>query len=367
MRAGAASNIGEIHYEFAQPNQDNFLVNTEQNIYAVFDGHGDQGHVIAAYLKENLASTFTSTLSSSSPPSSTSPSPSSSTSPPPSSSSASPSSSPSSPSSTSPSAIEDSLKTSFNTLDSNICKESSSESSGSTCVMAYVDGNNLYVAGVGDCSALLVKADPSSGKIEATSLVTSHKITNNVELERIQSTGASVNGEYVVSKLDPSKVINMTRAFGDQDMKCSGIISLPEISVTQLTAHKGTERAAKRLKMSSNSDNDNTENSNNTNNTDTKENKMPENEDNKHDDTKNDTFLLLFSDGLEQVQSFDDIAKNAYQLLRENLPEKKDDPLTLNTICTNLLQKLEDMLVERDGGGFSDDTTVVLVLLSGFS
>lgn len=280
MLAGASSRIGEVHHELTQPNQDNFLINPEKNIFAVFDGHGDQGHLIASYLRENLAKIFSDSPKSS---------------------------------------VEDSLKITFQTVDKNICSSTNSESSGSTCVMAHFDHDTLYVAGVGDCSALLVKAntkDPAD--FEVTPLHSPHKLTSKAEHDRITATGAHVAGDYIVCRNDPNKVINMTRAFGDQDMKTSGVISIPDITATKMPHTKS-----------------------------------------KHSE---DTFLLLFSDGLEQVASDTLIAKEAYKIIKDNI--SKGD---VNSVCASLLQGLEDLVFERDGFGFSDDATIVAVVISGFS
>lgn len=302
MWSGGASNIGEIHLDFSQPNQDNYLINDEKKIYAVFDGHGDKGHVISTYLKEHLVPTFTSTLQPTQ-------------------------------------SIEDSFKNAFQLLDDSICKSAQSESSGSTCVMAHVNNNFLYVAGVGDCTALLVQANPD-GKMDVTSLILSHKTSNTSENERILNCGTQITGDYIVSKTDPNKVINMTRAFGDQDMRSAGIISLPDISITKLPSLVGPKSE------------------DHLHNGATINNLTP------HD---RDTFLVMFSDGLDQVQSNDEIATKTHMLLRNHLNTSKGEPWQVNTICSNLLQVLEDGVYDKDGCGFNDDSTVIVVLLSGFS
>lgn len=120
----------------------------------------------------------------------------------------------------------------------------------------------------------------------------------------------------------------MTRAFGDQDMKSSGIIATPEISKTKLTTknNNNQEPATKKLKVDQEPDGNNKENDNENNHENNKENDKEGNNENTnntnndgktnnnenitangHSDTNHDSFLLLFSDGLEQVQSNDDV------------------------------------------------------------
>jgi len=340
--AGAASNIGEIHQDFSQPNQDNYLINDDKKIYAVFDGHGDKGHVISSYLKESLATTFSTSLTSTSNTSNTLHT-----------------------SHSYSNTIIDAFKHSFQKLDDTICKSVHSESSGSTCVMAYINNNNLYVGGVGDCTALLVQAHPSDGKFDATILSSSHKVSNDAEHDRVTKAGAQIAGDYVVCLTDPNKVINMTRAFGDQDMKSAGIISQPDISVTKLPASNN-------INYSSANNNNNNNNNNDTN--DNNDNNATLNDNIKQYDITSqpgiDTFLMLFSDGLDQVQSTDEVARKAHQIIKANvnkIPAGNGEPLQVNTICTTVLQHLEDNVYQRDGVGFSDDATLIIVILSGFS
>jgi hypothetical protein len=103
----------------------------------------------------------------------------------------------------------------------------------------------------------------------------------------------------------------MTRAFGDQDMKSSGIISIPEISITNLSTNTEPERVTKKLKTDLETT-PTVNSTDNTNNSNTAESTKTDSDNTKQADTINDgslsdTFLLLFSDGLEQVQSFDNV------------------------------------------------------------
>lgn len=89
----------------------------------------------------------------------------------------------------------------------------------------------------------------------------------------------------------------MTRAFGDQDMKSAGIISQPDISITTLSSGHNTPTG--KDGASTNNCTTTTINTNYDSNVrifDTTQ-----------DSNQNDTFLMLFSDGLEQVQSTEEV------------------------------------------------------------
>jgi serine/threonine protein phosphatase PrpC len=348
MHAGGASNVGEIHLELNQPNQDNFLLNDNNRLYAVFDGHGENGHDISSFLKNNLEVIFSKALHPST-------------------------------------SIVESLRSTFRSLDETICKSTKSESSGSTCAVAYVADDALYIAGVGDCTAIFAQADKTSNTVTTTALLPAHKLTNLSEMERIARSGAAVAGEYIVCKTDPNKVINMTRALGDQDMKSAGIIPQPEISVTRLYTPPSSPNSNTPIsfqlgddQQSINTDSNTLNNDSNSQTptdslTDIRLNGAENSDDVKYFDTlfsspqapKKDSFLILTSDGLDQVD-LKETANQAYRLLKERL-SNSNETVDMSLLCSNLLQKLEDDLYERDGTGFSDDATIIVIPLSGFS
>lgn len=94
----------------------------------------------------------------------------------------------------------------------------------------------------------------------------------------------------------------MTRAFGDQDMKSAGIISRPDISITKLPfiniyANKtGNEKLPEDKVLHNNSSTPTSQNDSTVTHFDTTTSFG-----------ENDTFLMLFSDGLDQVQGFDEV------------------------------------------------------------
>lgn len=93
----------------------------------------------------------------------------------------------------------------------------------------------------------------------------------------------------------------MTRAFGDQDMKSAGIISRPDISITKLSFVNNT------LYPNNNNNNNTTTSSPSTSDSNTSENDSSVSHFDTSKSSENDTFLMLFSDGLDQVQSSEQV------------------------------------------------------------
>ena len=83
-------------------------------------------------------------------------------------------------------------------------------------------------------------------------------------------------------------------------MQSSGIIALPEISLTNLSPNEEADRVTKKPKIDASSEITN----------DDEKKKTTSGEDGKQGEASSngsDTFLLLFSDGLDQVQGIDDV------------------------------------------------------------
>lgn len=277
LAAGGASVRGNIHEELGQPNQDAYLIDEHNRLFAIFDGHGDHGHVVAADIKHRLSEQFVSSLK------------------------------------RSPS-IEDAFRHSFAVLDKHVCAQNTSSSSGSTATIAYVSDDTLYLAAVGDCAAYLVHRRSNTDDLDIKSLFALHKLHNECESKRIQASGGVISGEYVVHPKDDLKMINITRAFGDQDLKGSGIISVPEISATSI-----------RL-------------------------------DDVIGGVDDDVFLVMSSDGLDCIPQ-DKMVRSVHSMLRECGSHD------MNDMCGKLLDSLEKT-VFNGCSYFSDDTTLVVVNLS---
>jgi len=273
---GGASIRGSIHEDLNQPNQDTFLVDQDHRLFGVFDGHGEQGHLVSSCIKQKLVEHFTAAQIKAS-------------------------------------SVEGAFRHTFESLDGLILARDESGSSGSTATVAYIEQDKLYLAAVGDCSAYLVEIDQNSDELKTTSLFSLHKPFQPEEEKRVKESGGKIAGEYVVHPTDDSKMINITRAFGDLDMKeACGVISKPEITVKSLDT-----------------------------------------------DPDLDTFLVLSSDGLDCVPK-DKMVRSVYCMIHECMQKDKD----LNAMCYRLLGGLEKSMTFDSTNFFSDDTTLVVVLLS---
>jgi serine/threonine protein phosphatase PrpC len=90
---------------------------------------------------------------------------------------------------------------------------------GAVAVVAVLRGDDLAVANIGDCHALLVSEDGEA------LLTEDHRVTNEAELRRVTAAGAEVSGRYMWAP-DGSGVMT-TRAFGDARFKRIGQVSEP--------------------------------------------------------------------------------------------------------------------------------------------
>ena len=113
-------------------------------------------------------------------------------------------------------------------------------SSGACCVVAYVRGDDLWIAGCGDCRAVL--GTLHEGALVAVGLSTDHKVDTPQEQERIEAAGGFVRASYVEpddpNYTAPAKLYRdaefrrgpglcIARTFGDLDAKSIGVIATP--------------------------------------------------------------------------------------------------------------------------------------------
>jgi len=113
-------------------------------------------------------------------------------------------------------------------------------SSGACCVVAFVRGNDLWVAGCGDCRAVL--GTLHEGSLVAVGLSTDHKVDAPAEQERIEASGGfvkpSVADEDDEDYILPAKLYRdaafrrgpglcIARTFGDLDAAGIGVIATP--------------------------------------------------------------------------------------------------------------------------------------------
>ena len=88
-------------------------------------------------------------------------------------------------------------------------------SGGCTAVVAVVCGNKLYVANVGDSSAVVVYQTPN-GSLETCQLSTDHDVKNEDELKRLEQLGLDPEELKRDGRLGPQE---NTRSIGDYNIK----------------------------------------------------------------------------------------------------------------------------------------------------
>ena len=174
-------------------NQDNFCVVSNPSFFAmaVFDGHGDNGHVVSALARKSLVKNV----------------------------------------------MEvgwEKMTEAFNLTEKEICEKAQSKKtdcriSGSTATLVTIVHNMLTVAHIGDSRAILVKKYVD--KLIAVPLTLDHKADDVIEKNRIEAAGGKIEksirevariyvpgGEYALA---------VSRSFGDTLFKTFGVICEP--------------------------------------------------------------------------------------------------------------------------------------------
>ncbi|KAI8999774.1 phosphatase 2C-like domain-containing protein [Gaertneriomyces semiglobifer] len=119
-------------------------------------------------------------------------------------------------------------------------KEEGRKKGGSTATVALVvNGQDMYVANVGDSNAMVARKLDGGKNYKAIMMTKEHKVDDTKESQRLNNTNAEIRGERVVAS---GHAINMTRALGDFDFKApingeqnDWISPVPHISKTTLT------------------------------------------------------------------------------------------------------------------------------------
>lgn len=178
---------GSVHEELNIPNQDAHLSLPDSGIFTVLDGHGPEGHAIACRAAHSLVSNVADHLNG--------------------------------PSRSANAALLAAFTATAELIDSN----PAAAISGSTASAVVVQGDLVTVANIGDSDVVW-----ASGR---TARVVSmrHRPNREVEKKRIAHAGGSIQDGYLChQRLD--KMIAVSRAFGDLDMRNVGVISSPDVS-----------------------------------------------------------------------------------------------------------------------------------------
>lgn len=121
-----------------------------------------------------------------------------------------------------PSNIEQDLINSFKETDNQLKNENCYEE-GNTATIIYLEYNNLYCANVGDSSCFII----SKNKTEKISY--DDKCIDKNEKSRIEKLGNHI----YCNRLEG--ILSISRALGDFNLKCNGLICLPHIKKYNLT------------------------------------------------------------------------------------------------------------------------------------
>ncbi|KAA8491396.1 putative protein phosphatase 2C 74 [Porphyridium purpureum] len=225
--------VGTVHAEFGDPNQDAMGVARRKGSYVVwgvFDGHGENGEACAQYARDCILGALVDDLD----------------------------------------ALHDHpdvpqmLRSAFDRAEKELDELHSGATashSGSTALVAVLASlacahpesdsqrsQRLFIANTGDAQAVLVcagvraRADQASA-VAARVLCARHHLANLAELERVHALGkALLEGEYMVDPDDTNNVISVTRALGNRDMKRCGLIHTPDITEFRLDEDDCAER-----------------------------------------------------------------------------------------------------------------------------
>eukprot|EP01083_Nonionella_stella_P070888 189966_1 len=131
--------------------------------------------------------------------------------------------------------IQRALHATFKMLDETILNIIGSKSEGATCTLVYFHNEMVFTANVGDSKAVLARMSPDKdhmdeNKIEPMLVTKDHTVLQLSEVKRIESKrGRIVNGRV-------NGILEVTRSFGDPEMKKIGVIAAPNLSKFRVNA-----------------------------------------------------------------------------------------------------------------------------------
>ncbi|CAK0737017.1 hypothetical protein CVIRNUC_000841 [Coccomyxa viridis] len=185
-----------------------------ESVFGVFDGHGPNGHHVSHFLKLRLPGVLSRNLSELAD-------------------------------------AREAVSQTFQELQAGLERASHCvELSGSTAVVALLQGRRLCVGWTGDSRAVLGRREPS-GKCRAISLTHDHKPVNPPEAIRIRAAGGRIERLQTESgeSVGPHRVwlgnvwlpgLAMSRAMGDTMARRAGVISEPEFCFVDLASDDET-------------------------------------------------------------------------------------------------------------------------------
>jgi serine/threonine protein phosphatase PrpC len=209
---------GKLPYKAFKPNQDSFIIHPnlsghkDKFIFGVCDGHGANGHIVSAFIKNHLPKNLETLYKSSS--------------------------------EKDADGVKEMLRLAFSkTTKQLVASTVDSYFSGTTTVSVVISGTHLWCANVGDSRAVLAKH--KEGTWSAFPLSDDHKPDLPEELARITKHGGRVEAlkDSQGRPVGPSRVwlknedvpgLAMSRSIGDRIATKAGVIAEPEIMDLEL-------------------------------------------------------------------------------------------------------------------------------------
>jgi len=180
--------------------------------------------------------------------------------------------------------------------------------SGTTAICALIQGNNLYVANVGDSRCVLCRA----GK--AVELSTDHKPEDEVELARIEKAGAKVTENGRVNG-----GLNLSRALGDHVYKMNKELSAEDQAITANPELREMELR------------------------------------------KEDEFMVLACDGIWNVMTSEEVVAHVKSRL-DGDGNAAEEKISLTAICEELFDMCMAPDTKNDGSGCDNMTCMIVKL-----
>ncbi|KAI0565549.1 protein phosphatase 2C [Gracilaria domingensis] len=188
--------VGSLHQECDVPNQDAHAehVSVASSVYLVLDGHGPEGDAIAMRAAHNLSRHVVDRLDKLQ----------------------------SGPANT---RHHTALRAAFAATAELVDTQPAAHAAGTTASAVVLERDVLTVANIGDSDVVL----STHGQAKLVSF--RHRPSEQDEKQRMLKCGAIVSNGYVCDTNDPpSKMISITRAFGDLDVRALGVVPLPQIA-----------------------------------------------------------------------------------------------------------------------------------------
>lgn len=201
---------GALHREVDEHNQDAYAVDVKAGAFAIADGHGPAGHITAQTAVDTLVANAHS-----------------------------------------------GIREAFAAASAAVDALPGAANSGATATLAVSSNGKLLLGNVGDSDAVLgacalitnchdtrqeAPSQMSTGRCDccccpkARVVTAQHRPDRLSERQRIESAGGTVEDGYVVDNPQrPERMINVTRAFGDRDVRNLGIIQEPDCVAIDLS------------------------------------------------------------------------------------------------------------------------------------